>query len=819
MIFSTRSLALLIGISVLAAPVAADTADPLRLVDFEAMRLAIEDLSKTFPEQYTRGAEFLQRLDAYEKRLPEIRKGLQRGDEAARREAEQIASFRRAVLLANPLLDFDRLLVIQRKPNGDARREKGGGWGLGEFLGLPRQSSWQQDEIPSIDTWENEIAVLCNPRTQPTLTTFYRRPGPGLVSDLELHYDAEKMLFAMPDERRNWQVFEMDVQTRTPRQLTPDDQPGIHNFDPCYLPNGKIVFISTAPLQGVPCNASVNVAMSYLMDGDGANIRQLCFDQDHNYCPTVMGDGRILYLRWEYTDIPHVWGRYLFTMNPDGTSQREFYGSGGYWPNGIFYARPIPNHPTKFIGIVTGHHVGRVGELTLFDPARGRNAVEGVVQRIPERGGKVEPLIEDRLTEESWPKFLHPFPLSDNYFIVSAKPSESDLWGIYLVDVFDNMVLLKEEEGYALLEPIPLRKRQTPPVIPDRVDLRAKTALIYLEDIYRGPGLQAVPRGSVKKLRLFTYHFAYQALAGISHRVGADGPWEPKRVLGTVPVEADGSAMFRVPANTPISIQPLSDEGTALQLMRSWTTAMPGEVVSCVGCHEKQNSVPPSQDTLAAKRAPSRIQPWLGPVRGFSFALDVQPVLDKYCTSCHDGSRREDGQTIPDLRGDQGSFVALKSGNPEPNFITGGSPEELVKQWGGVFELSYFELRRRVRTGGLESDIRLLDPGEFHVNTCELVQMLKKGHHGVELDAEAWDRLFTWIDLNAPCHGTWRDTAGVAKTERDHARRIQLRKLYAGIEGEDPEAVPEWRRPPVIPVEPKPIPKVDVEVPEVAGWP
>ena len=198
------------------------------------------------------------------------------------------------------------------------------------------------------------------------------------------------------------------------------------------------------------------------MDADGRNIRQLCFDQDHNYCPSVTNDGRILYLRWEYTDIPHVWGRYLFTMNPDGTTQREFYGSGSYWPNSIFYTRAIPGHPTKVVGVVTGHHVGRVGELVIFDPAAGRYETEGVVQRIPQRGKPVEPLIQDKLTEESWPKFLHPYPLSEKYFLVSAKPTPGDLWGIYLVDIFDNVVLLKEVEGHALMEPIPFRRRVTP---------------------------------------------------------------------------------------------------------------------------------------------------------------------------------------------------------------------------------------------------------------------------------------------------------------------------------------------------------------------
>ena len=155
------------------------------------------------------------------------------------------------------------------------------------------------------------------------------------------------------------------------------------------------------------------------------------------------------------------------------------------------------------------------------------------------------------------------------------------------MDVFDNRVLLKEEEGVALLEPVPLRPRPRPPVIPERVQPDETDALVYMEDVYSGPGLKGVPRGTVKKLRLFTYHFGYQRLAGIDHRVGADGPWEAKRVLGTVPVEADGSAFFRVPAKTPISVQPLDADGSALALMRSWMTAMPGEKLSCVGCHDR----------------------------------------------------------------------------------------------------------------------------------------------------------------------------------------------------------------------------------------
>ena len=145
--------------------------------------------------------------------------------------------------------------------------------------------------------------------------------------------------------------------------------------------------VSTAPLQGVPCNTGVIVGMMYKMNADGRNIRQLAFEQDHTYNPTVTPDGRILYLRWDYTDTPHVWNRILFTMNPDGSNQTEFYGSNSYWPNSLFHARQVPDHPTKFVGIVTGHHVGRAGEMILFDRAKGRRETDGVVQRIADRHG------------------------------------------------------------------------------------------------------------------------------------------------------------------------------------------------------------------------------------------------------------------------------------------------------------------------------------------------------------------------------------------------------------------------------------------------
>jgi formylglycine-generating enzyme required for sulfatase activity len=802
------------------ANVATDPQGDLERINFRALKMAIQDLAQSFPTEYTQSKEYLRVAGDFEERLPEIRTGLRRGDPAAIEQARQILALQRKALLSNPLLNFERLLLIKRKPLGDPRRAKGDesdDKSLGRFLGLPQQSSWQLQTMTNTSGWDNEIAVLSPVRPDGELTTLYRPKEGRLVSEMDLHFDAGKLMFSMPDDRKLWQVFELDIATGKLRQVSPFNQPDVHNFDSCYLPNDSIAFVSTAPFQGVPCNAGVNVGMLYTMDTHGSNVRQVCFEQDDDFCPTVMNDGRILYLRWEYTDIPHVWARFLFTMNPDGTGQREFYGSGGYWPNAIFYARPIPNHPTKVIGIVTGHHVGRVGELVLFDAALGRRSTEGVVQRIPGYDGKVEPIIQDKLTLYSWPKFLHPWPLSEKYFLVACKPRPQDLWGIYLVDIFDNIVLVKEVEGYALLEPIPLRQILRPPAIAERVDLSSADALMFVENVYTGPGLEGVPIGTVKRLRLFTYQFGYHTVAGINHRVGADGPWEPKRILGTVPVEEDGSAFFRVPANTPISLQPLDEQGRALQLMRSWATAMPGELVSCTGCHEHQNSGTPSRRALASRRKPAEIEPWHGPARGFSFEREVQPVLDKYCASCHNGREGNDGAR-PDLRRDQGRFVCYTNGDPRAKIVSGVPREQLVKQYGAVFSHPYVALRSLVRVGGLESDLRLLAPGEFGAETSELVQMLRKGHYGVRLDPEAWERIFTWIDLNAPCHGTWHEVVGMDKIRSDHDRRIALRRIYGG-DTEDPEVCPATEAKPVESVRPEPKPQIAVDRLEAPGWP
>jgi len=596
--------------------------------------------------------------------------------------------------------------------------------------------------------------------------SLFRPSGGAFVGDVDLHFNADKMLFSSIGTNGAWQVFEADLHGEKVRRVTQTQEANINNYDSCYLPDGRVLFTSTAPMVAVPCvNGTSPVATLFRADADGRNMRQLCFDQEHSWNPQVMEDGRILYQRWEYADLPHSNSRMLFTMNPDGTNQRAIYGSNSWWPNSLFYARPIPGHPSKIVGIISGHHGHRrMGELVLFDTATGHREADGVVQRIPGFGKKVEPIVADQLVNKSNPLFLHPYPLSDKYFLVSARIGKGN-WGIYLVDVFDNMTLIKEEPGYALLEPVPLQKTKTPVVRSDTVNTDRSDAVVFISDIYEGPGLDGIPRGTVKNLRVYTYTFGYNNIGGLLGTIGADGPWDMRRILGTVPIEADGSAGFTVPANTPITLQPLDAEGKAVQVMRSWFVAMPGENLSCVGCHEPPSAAPPMRRSMAASKAAVAITPWRGPARNFSFAREVQPVIDRYCVGCHNGEPRDDGRKILGLRGDRSvKFVSKTEGSGK----------------GGPFSEAYVSLHGYLRRPGEESGMRMHSPMEFHADTTELFMILNNGHHGVALDAEAMDRLVTWFDLNAPYFGRWSEYGHAAAIDKE-AERADLRARYANV--------------------------------------
>lgn len=776
----------------------------------EAAQLAIEDMAAQWPDRYD-ATKHRAELAAFVARRAALIEALGRGEASAESEAHMLVAGVRAALLANPLLDFDRLLVLKRGfPKPDAARKA-----MGNALGVSSLNAHTSDTIPRQGSFDDALVILSNLRGEISETKVYAPGEKRSVIDPVLEFDAGRLMFARAGENeKNWRVFEMNLDGSGLRQVTPDDGPDVGHFDPCYLPDGRVIFASTAVYQGLPCEfGGREMVCLYLLNPKDGSIRQLTFEQDSDWCPTPLNNGRVLYLRWEYTDQSHSNSRMLFHMNPDGTDQREYRGSGSWFPGSFFYAKPLPNDPRRVIGIATGHHgTPRSGRLLIMDPSLGRRDAEGIVQEIPGRGKKVDPIVRDRLVDGVWPQFLMPAPLSANYHLVAAKLQPDALWGIYLVDVFDNMTLLKEVEGNALLWPVPVQKRIRPPVIPDRVNLKTNTAEVVIADVHAGPGLANVPRGEVKALRVIEYYFSHRGMGGLYGTLGMDGPWDIKRILGTVPVEEDGSAHFTIPANSPVAVQPLDQHGQALQLMRSWMVGMPGEKMSCIGCHENQSGAPVLGASKASLRESSAITPWNGPARGFSFVREVQPVLDRYCVSCHDKPQ-------PVVDGTQPELPYLKGDKPITNWTS-----QLSGRWagGGKFTESYFQLQRFLRRPGIEGDRRMFTPLDYHFETTELAQLLRKGHYNVALDAASWDRLAAWHDLNAPFWGTWGEIPGVgcSKVTNVNDRATDLRKKYVPMGPfTDYEDIPETPRYDTTPVIPAVAVRSQVSAPVVAGWP
>jgi hypothetical protein len=714
---------------------------------------SIAHLLKRFGAQYEDGGNHLIELAKLKAQYQLLKN--QNDLKGMSETAAKLTSLQRRALLNSPIIDFDELLFVKRKIDRKRwdKMNWNAAWSNGSMLlSLGIYGNHSCVTSVSHQKFKNELSVLNLNKQTDRITTLLDQGSGNYIGMMNLHWDANKILYTHQDSV-NWKVMELDLNSRQSRQVsqTPTE---INSFDPTYLPNGKIIFGSTANFQSIPCfHGTQEVSNLYLMKDDGSEMRRLCFDQDNDHHPTVLSSGQIMYNRWDYTGINHVFNRILMAMNPDGTGQRAIYGSNSWFPNSIYHQKEVPGGSKKLIAISSGYHGdAKAGMLLVIDPALGWKETNGVVKRISGRGDSLNPIYRDRATLNIWPKFTTPFPIDENYFLVSCWKEKGDNIGIYLADAFDNLVLIEELEGYALLEPIPVKKRKTPPNILDRTDLSKNTATAYIQNIYAGEGLKGVPKGSVDRIRVLAYNYGNIGLAG-PNKIGYGGPWEAMQIVGTVPVEEDGSVMFEIPANTPIAFQPIDDEGKALQLMRTWTSAMPGEVMSCVGCHESpQESIAP-HITMAAKKAPKPLDLWYGKPRGFDFEREVQPVIDRKCISCHHG---EQNKTL-DLRGEAffPDYKGLKlTGTPYKRLA-----DTIMAQTDGYWKYtpSYDVLLPYVRRVAVESTMELLNPAELGANTSPLVQLLKSDHYGVKLNKEEWERLYTWIDLNAPSHGTWND--------------------------------------------------------------
>ncbi|WP_320981588.1 SUMF1/EgtB/PvdO family nonheme iron enzyme [Parabacteroides goldsteinii] len=727
----------------------------LEWLNIDAIKLAFADMSK---QKGFDAAKYQPMLNELVQLQQKGFSGIYKGDEQAIADARKALDNKKAILLGNPLLDADKIVAVRYKLGSTARQA------MAPSLGT-QANNWSNQESARRSGFDAEIVELSNLRGDMQMKSIFKPIVPDAsIADLRMHWDANRVMFTtlMGENDKRWNVYEVKLDGTGCKKLIENEEPDLEFYDGTYLPDGRIIANSNIGYQGV--------------------------------------NGRVMYTRWEYTDLTHYYSRIVMHMNPDGTENKALYGSGSMFPNSTFDIQPLPGHGSAFVGIISGHHgVARSGRLIIFDPTKGRKNVQGMVQEIPHRNRPIQELIKDELVNGVWPQFVKPTPLNDKYFLVAAKLDPQSLWGLYLVDIYDNVTCLMQAEGEGYISPILVKETKTPPAIPDRVKLNEKEATIFIQDIYEGEGLRGIPRGTVKELRLHAYEYAYVKTRSDHNWHGIQSGWDIKRLLGTVPVEEDGSAIFKVPANTPISIQPIDKDGVAVQWMRSWVTGQPGEVVSCIGCHEDQNQIPIPKRVMASQKAAVPLKAPEGGVRSFTFDLEIQPILDRACIACHNG----EGKAF-DLRG--------------------GKKDKLG------YGTSYLNIHPYVHRQGGEGDMVVLQPYEYHPNTSELVRILKKGHHNVKLTDAEWLKLYNWIDYNAPDKGYF-DANVLGKEIIPYQgfdqieRRKELTDKYANGMGVD------WKKEiadyasylkaqgPITPVMPEKAAPVKVKNVKAKGWP
>lgn len=676
--------------------------------------------------------------------------------------AKQALALSREILLSNPLVKGSSILVSKYNL-GDRSRTA-----MAPQLGT-QPNNWSCQLSGRRNGFDAELVEISNIGGDLSERLVYKPINGGILTDAMLHWDGDKVLFTSTDDRNRFQVYQVGVDGMQAKRVTNSKDEDLEFFDAAYLPNGKIVVASNVGYHGVPCVNGADVVGNYaLYDPKTNQMRRLTFDQDNNWNATVLRNGKVMYTRWEYTDLMHYYSRIVFTMNPDGTQQKALFGSGAMFPNSTFDMQQLPENGNRFIGVISGHHgIARSGRLIIFDPTKARKGVEGMIQEIPHRDRAIIPLVKDELVNGVWPQFLKPHPLSDDFYLVAAKMDESSLWGIYLVDTYDNMTLVAQMEGVGYINPIPMKKREVPAAIPETVPMDISSSpmesTVFIQDIYEGEGLKGVPRGTVKEFRVLSYEFAYVNTLSDHVNNGIQSGWDIKRELGRVKVEADGSAVFKIPANIPVSLQPLDSTGAAVQLMRSWFVGMPGEVVSCVGCHEDQNQIAKPNRSIASKKKPDVIVAPKGGVRPFTFELEVQPILDRACIACHN--------------------IELKAGGIDytKGRMTG------ISDWAGTryFSESYLAFHPYFYRQGPEAEMAVLNPYEYNVANSEMIQMLRNGHHGVKLNEQEWDRLITWVDFNLP-YGGVMNTDSLKRRDGvvcdQYARRRDMSKDYSNTD-------------------------------------
>ncbi len=550
----------------------------------------------------------------------------------------------------------------------------------------------------------------------------------GAVRDPQVHYNAKKILISYrPGGTDYFHLYEINVDGNGLRQLTSGP---FNDIEPTYLPDGRIMFCSDRSNRWVPCWYS-QVAILYTCNGDGSGIRPISGNVEHDNTPWPLPDGRVLYERWEYVDRSRVAFHHLWTANPDGTGQMIYYGN--MHPRTLMIdAKPIPDSNEV---------------IAVFSPNHGRREHEGAIAIVTQKRGPDDLASAREITDKK--NFRDPYAVSRDCFLVAQGPSlltmnrKGETREIYRLP--PEFV----EKGVECHEPRPLRARPREPVIPPRSDFKKATGRLILQDVYAGRNMAGVKRGEIKKLLVLETLSKPVNYSGKMPPISFGGTYMLERIVGTVPVEPDGSAYMEVPALRSLFFVALDENGNSVKRMHSFLAVMPGETTSCVGCHEQRQKAPVSTDTAslqALRRAPSPVKPIAGIPDVFDYPRDIQPILDRHCIECHDYDKRE-GDII--LTGDHGP----------------------------IFSHSYYTLtafgwisdgRDRLRTN--------LPPRAVGTSASPLMKMLDGSHYDAKLTRHEQDMIRYWIESAAVYPGTYAALGtgmigGFPKSKLDTTRR------------------------------------------------
>jgi len=603
--------------------------------------------------------------------------------------------------LKGPMTDVDEIVFAVRVPGDDH-------WyaNFGYYAAPTREYPPQREPSgPKLVPVFKEGGRLCARHLRNRRVRVLLDDPKGGVRDPQVHYDGRKILFSYRKGGDPYfHLHEINIDGSGLVRLT--DGP-FNDIEPTYLPDGGILFCSDR------CNRFVNcwitpVATLYRCEADGSSIRMISPNLEHENTPWVLPDGRILYMRWEYVDRNQVSFHHLWTTNPDGTGQMVYFGNDrpGYT---IIDAKPIPGTNRIVASFSPGHGLPEhAGFVTMVDPTKGPDDWS-MARRISQGG----------------PAYRDPYAFSDDCFLVAIGRELRVMDGRGRTEPI--YALPSDGSKLEVHEPRPLRARPRERVIPSRVALSRPTGRLLLANIYEGRNMAGVRPGEIKNLLVLEQLPKPVNFSGGMWPISIGGTFTLSRVLGTVPVEPDGSAYMEVPALRPLFFVALDEDGLSVKRMHSFLSVEPGENTGCVGCHEKR-VVGPSfgkARPAALRRGPTPIRPIEGIPDVFDFPRDIQPILDRHCVSCHHPDRCE-GRV--DLCGDH-------------------TP---------LFCESYWTITQR----GLVSDGRNeprgnLPPRSIGSSASPIMKLIDGSHHGAKPSQRERDIIRLWIESSAPYAGTY----------------------------------------------------------------